>query len=114
MPKKIKGLAPSLREKKRYLKFEIITVDGQKLDSPRPMSEVISKLREILGVFDFAKAGVMPIKYISHKNTAIIRVATNSLDKIRAAFLFIDTIGTKEVILRSLQVSGAVNKVEEE
>ncbi|MFT4261508.1 MAG: Rpp14/Pop5 family protein [Candidatus Woesearchaeota archaeon] len=114
MPKKIKGLAPSLREKKRYLRFEILTLDNQKLFLTKPMNEVIKKLREILGVFDSADAGIVPIKYEAKLNQAIIRVSTRSLDKIKAAFLFITTLGTQEVIIKSLKVSGNINKVMEE
>ena len=114
MPKKIKGLAPSLREKKRYIKLEIIPVFEDKIYSPRPMTEVIKILKNKLGLFDAAKAGIVPVKYFSKSKKMILRVATNSLDKIRAILLFIDSIGTQQVIIRSIQVSGAVNKVMEE
>jgi RNase P/RNase MRP subunit POP5 len=114
MPGKIKGLAPSLREKKRYLRFEIVSLDSSKLYVSRPMNEVIKKIREILGVFDSANAGIIPVKYYSNLNQAVIRVSTSSLDKIRASFLFIKELGTQRVIIRSVKVSGAVRKVMEE
>ncbi len=114
MPKKIKGLAPSLREKKRYLKIKIHVVDSTKLFVSKPMSLVISKLKEILGVFDSAQAGIVPVKHFFKSNTQVIRVSAKSVDKVKAALLFITEIGTQKVILQSLKVSGQVNKVMEE
>lgn len=114
MPGKIKRLAPSLREKKRYLRFKILPLESEKLYVSRPMNEVIKKIKEILGVFDSADAGIIPIKYYVELNEAVIRVSTSSLDKIRSAFLFIKELGTQTVIIKSVKVSGAVGKVMEE
>ena len=114
MPKKIKGLAPSLREKKRYLKIKIHVVDQTKLYVSKPMSQVISKIKQVLGLFDSANAGIVPVKHDFKTNTQIIRVSAKALDKVRSALLFIGELGTQKVVLQTLKVSGQINKVMEE
>jgi ribonuclease P/MRP protein subunit POP5 len=108
---KIKSLMPSLKERKRYLAVKIEAVDGAL--TRNPMEELTTKLRNTLGVFNAAEAGIMPVDYDLKNKVAIIRVSESMLDRIRASLLFISELGTQRVILRSLRVSGMVNKVKE-
>jgi len=111
MQKKIKGLMPSLKEKKRYLAIKINTFDDQKIYSTRPMNELLEKMRSVLGVFDSAEAGLMPVNFDSTKNIAIIRSSNKMIDKVKASLIFINELGTQQVILSTIKVSGMINKV---
>jgi len=111
MQKKIKGLMPSLKEKKRYLAIKINTFDDQKIYSTRPMNELVEKMKSVLGVFGSAEAGLMPVNFDSTKNIAIIRSSNKMIDKVKASLIFINELGTQQVILSTIKVSGMINKV---
>ncbi len=111
MQKKIKGLMPSLKEKKRYLAIKINLLNEEKLTSQRPMNELIQKIKNILGIFDSASAGLMPVDFDSKKNIAIIKSSNKMLDKVKASLIFINELGTQQVILQTIKVSGMINKV---
>ncbi|MGV8168595.1 MAG: Rpp14/Pop5 family protein [Candidatus Nanoarchaeia archaeon] len=109
MQKKIKSLLPSLKERKRYLAIKIEPLGGQ--INRNPTEELIQKIRNILGVFDSAEAGLMYLDYDQKNNVSYIRCSVSSLEKVRASLLFINEIGTQQVILKSLKVSGMVDRV---
>jgi ribonuclease P/MRP protein subunit POP5 len=111
MQKKIKSLLPSLKERKRYLAIKIEPVHG--LITRNPTEEIIQKIKNTLGIFDSAEAGLMYLDYDSKNNISFIKCSAASLDKVRASLLFIDEIGTSKVILRSLKASGMVNQAKE-
>lgn len=108
MQKKIKSLLPSLKERKRYLAIKIESVEG--IIARNPTEEIIQKIKNILGVFDSAEAGLIYLDYDQKENISFIKCSASSLDKIRASLLFINEIGTSKVILRSLKASGMVNR----
>ncbi len=99
---------PSLKERKRYLTVQIETIDSALLRNP--MEELTTKIRGVLGVFNAAEAGIMPVDYDSKNKVAIIRVSASMLDRTRASLLFISELGTQKVILKSLKASGMVNR----
>lgn len=102
---KMKSLLPSLKEKKRYLAFEIISID--KVPS-NALNLVTKKLNNILGIIDSSNAGLIPVE--QKENKAIIRINNKYVDKIKSAMLFINEINNKPVILKSIKVSGILNK----
>ncbi len=97
----MKSLIPALREKKRYLVFEVI--------SDRDASNVTEAIREtmirLFGEIDVSKAGLMFLE--SKNNRGVIRVAHNYVDKLKAALVMTNLENT---ILRSVYVSGILNK----
>ena len=55
---KLKPVLPSLREKKRYLVFEVIS--KEKIKDFKPVSDAVKDASyHFLGVFGMAKAGIM-------------------------------------------------------
>ena len=102
----MKSLLPSLKEKKRYLVFEIISEN--KITVSRPMNEIIKQVNKILGIFDSAEAGIMPVTYKNNK--AMIKVSNQSVDKVKASLLFINEMGTQDIIIKSVGLSGILNK----
>lgn len=111
--KKSKPVIPSLREKKRYLAFEIISKSP--ISKIKCLKELESQIKTILGVFDSAKAGVMVLneKYDSKTQKGILKVNNRYLGKLKAAIVMIETIASEKVIIRSLGTSGMIGKASE-
>lgn len=111
---KLKPLLPSLRERKRYLAYEIISTE--KLDIFADVNEISEALtwaaQDYLGDIGMADAGIMILKdkYDSKKQKGLIRAAHKSVDSIKAALAFISSIGNHDVIVRSVGVSGIMKK----
>jgi len=109
--KKIKPLLPSLRERKRYLAFEIIS-ESPIQDFNAVSAAISEKSLEYLGQLGLAEAGIMifPDKYNKEKQRGLIRVSNRSLDKLRATIALVDNIKGTKAILRSVGVSGIIKK----
>ncbi len=102
---------PTLRERKRYLAFEIIS--EKPLDGFKPIYDSIwQKALEFLGELGCAEAGIMilPDKYNQERQRGLIRVNNKSLDKLRASLALIQKVGEQEVIVRSVGASGIMKK----
>jgi ribonuclease P/MRP protein subunit POP5 len=110
---KLKPILPSLREKKRYLVFEVIS--KEKVGDIRAVSEAInSHSLQFMGHLEAAKAGILVLgnKWDSSSQRGIIRVGHRHVDQLKASLAFIVKINNSEVIFRSLGVSGIVKKAE--
>lgn len=102
---KMKTLLPSLKEKKRYIAFEAITKNKLSGDS---LKIITRKINSFLGVLESSEAGIMPIEFKNNKG--IIKVNNKYVDKVKSAFIFINEINNEKIILRSIAVSGMINK----
>ncbi|MCF7798951.1 hypothetical protein K9M74_03540 [Candidatus Woesearchaeota archaeon] len=104
----IKPLKPSLREKKRYIVYEVTAKTPISMHTLQ--EELISKLHEILGVFMAGKAGILPIKYDQTTKRGIIRVNNTAVDYIRGSFILINKLGKTPVTIHTKGVSGILKK----
>jgi ribonuclease P/MRP protein subunit POP5 len=109
--KKIKPLSPSLRERKRYLAFEVIS-EVPIGDSKAVYGAINQKALEFLGTLGCAEAGMIMLadRYNPEKQRGLIRVSHKSVDKLRATLALVETINGKKTIVRSVGVSGILNK----
>ncbi|MBS3100919.1 hypothetical protein J4204_02200 [Candidatus Woesearchaeota archaeon] len=111
---KLKPVLPSLREKKRYVAFEVIS--REKITDADAVSGAImdSSLR-LLGQLGVAKAGLMVLgnKWDSKLQRGIIKVSHRHVDALKASLVFADKIHSNEAIFRSLGVSGILRKAEQ-
>jgi len=110
---KLKAILPSLREKKRYLVFEAIS--ASKITDLSMVSDAIYDcVLKFLGCLGAAKAGIMVLgnKWDAHLQRGIIKVSHKHVDALKASLVFIDKIGSNDVIFRSLGVSGILRKAE--
>jgi ribonuclease P/MRP protein subunit POP5 len=110
--KKIKPVLPSLREKKRYLVFEIIS--KSKIDSKKVSKTILDGCRDYLGEMGMAKAGLLMLndKYNKEEQKGIIKVNNKMVDHLRAALCFIKKIDNQKVIVRSIGMSGILKKAQ--
>ena len=110
---KLKPILPSLREKKRYLVFEIIS--KERISDFNAVSDAVHHYSvQFLGQLGTAKAGIIVLnnKWNPQLQRGIIKVGHKSADFIKAALMLADKIDGKEVIFRSLGVSGILKKAE--
>ncbi len=106
-----KTILPSLREKKRYLAFEIIS--KSKIKGFSAVSSAIwSNSLSFMGELGAAKAGIwlLPDKYNEKTQRGIIKVSNKHVNELKAALALIKEIDNNEVIVRSIIVSGMLNK----
>jgi len=111
---KIKALKPSLREKKRYLAFEIIS--KSKIKGFSVVRDAIANcLTVFLGTHESSQAGLIILKerYDQSKQKGIIKISHKYVDKLRASFCFIEKIDEQKVIVRSIGTSGILKKAHE-
>ena len=106
---KLKPLLPTLKEKKRYLVYEVISKSELSKDVS---TEVIKKCTELLGIFESSKAGLMNVKYNNEKQRGIIKVSNKYTDKLKTCLMMIKKLNDNEIIIKSIYVSGLLNKAE--
>ncbi|MFP4523211.1 MAG: Rpp14/Pop5 family protein [Candidatus Woesearchaeota archaeon] len=105
---RIKPLRPSLREKKRYLVYQILGADDIRM--PSLHKALVDKVNELLGVFDAANAGILPLECDQTSRQGILRMNHTAVQRVRACFVLIDSLKTKSVQISSLGTSGILKK----
>ena len=104
---KLKTLLPSLKEKKRYVAFEVLS---DKAVSKESAKESIEKaLLKLFGEVGMAKAGLMFLPDWD-QNKGIARVNSSCVNDLKAAMALISSINGQKAIVRSIGVSGILNK----
>ncbi len=114
---KIAALYPSMREKKRYVVFEVIS-DHNSNNHPVSMQKVYvaikSGLQKYLGTLHYAQAQVMFLPQLSSQNNGtikgVIRIDHAYDHQLRACFCLIDEIEKTKVIIRSILSTGVIDK----
>lgn len=110
---KLKPLMPTLKEKKRYLAFEIIS--KSKIKAFSEVSKAIwTSILSFSGVKGAAQMGVwvFPEKYNAENQRGLIRVEHMGMDELKAALTLITQIEQQPVALRSISASGIMAKTE--
>lgn len=103
--KKIKRFLPTLREKKRYLVFEVISKNNPK--------DIVRRLTDsfiaFVGTLGQASAGLQVLTYDDKTQKGIIRVNNKYLDHLRASLALTEIENT---IVKSNFASGVLNKAQ--
>lgn len=110
---KIKSLLPSLREKKRYLVFEIISKNKIKQAS-EIFKSIWNAMLSFSGQKGTAKAGIIILedKYNREKQKGIIKVNNKMVDVLKSALMLIKEIIREPVAIKSIATSGILKKAE--
>ena len=110
LKKRIKPLLPTLKERKRYLAFEVIS--DEKLNFNQIASQITYKSRELLGNIGAGKAGINVLKetWNQNKQRGLIRVNHKWVHQLKSCFLFINKIDGKNAVIHSLGLSGILKK----
>ena len=105
---KLKPILPSLKEKKRYLSFEIISEHSFSADdvSKAAMDSILS----LLGTLEAGKAGLMFLSDKYSNNSGIIKTNHKFVDKVRTALALVSKIDGEDMLIRTRIVSGTLKK----
>jgi len=106
---KIKPLSPSLRQKKRYLVFEVIS--EKQIDFNVVNNIILQNSSNFLGELGMAEAGIFLLqdKFDTEKKKGIIKVNHKYVHHLKSALALIND---EDAIFRSVGVSGILNKAE--
>ena len=102
----LKTLLPSLKEKKRYLAFEVIS--KSKTTYTDTAKAIWNSVLSFAGTSGAARMGINIMTYNNQKG--LIRVAHTSLEELKASLTLITTINNEPAIVRSLGASGILAK----
>lgn len=108
---KLKALLPSLREKKRYLAFEIVSKN--RIKSFSSVSKAIWQgMLSFNGTKGAAQAGIwlLPERYNPQTQKGIIRVNHKAVDSLKASLMTIQNVENTPALVRSVGVSGSLRK----
>lgn len=103
-----KPLLPSLKQKKRYVVFEIIAKD--KLVYRDVKKAIKQTLLTFLGELGYAKAGIMFIDKYKNKH-GLIKVNHKHVNELKAGLTLVKKICGKKVIVKSVITSGTIKKL---
>ncbi len=103
----IKPILPSLREKKRYIVYEILS--DQKMSFNNIKSSINKAVLGFLGELGYAKSGLI-IMDMFKNNKGVLRTNHKEVDNIKASLALIDKINNEKVIIKSNLVTGVLNK----
>ncbi|MBW3019324.1 hypothetical protein KY329_04025 [Candidatus Woesearchaeota archaeon] len=107
----IKPILPSLKEKKRYLVFEIIS--KSKIKAFSAVSKAIyASAFSFAGDFGVAEMGLQFPKFDADKQKGILRVGADMVDELRASLALVEDIDGEPCIIDTIGVSGILNKAE--
>ncbi|MBW2969501.1 hypothetical protein KY319_00050 [Candidatus Woesearchaeota archaeon] len=112
--KGLKPLLPTLKEKKRYLAFEIIS--KSKIKAFSEVSKVIwASTLSYAGTKGAAKIGlwILPETYNPEKQRGLIKVGHKHLEELKAALALITQIEQQPAIIRSIGASGILAKAQQ-
>jgi len=109
--KALKSLLPSLKERKRYLVFEVIS-KTKISDFKAVKDEIKTSMASLIGDLGMAGASIKFIDEKETENRGMIMLNHDFLDHARASLALVKSVNGIPVILRSLGVSGMINKAE--
>ena len=103
-------LPPSLRERRRYLLFEVLS--ERALDKWELLKEILDSLYALYGDFGASASKVWLIEYHTLDGTSggrgILRCAHQQVEEVRAALACIHAVNNVRVGIRVIRTSGTL------
>lgn len=103
-------LLPSLRQKKRYVVFELVS--GKKHSLAEVKEEIEQSLTKFFGQWGLSKASPLFLKekFVQEKQRFIIKVNHKFVDELKAALSLSKKIKNTPIIIKSIITSGTLKK----
>ncbi len=95
-------MIPSLRERKRYLAYEVIS--DNHIANEAASKAVMNSIKDFIGYHGMAKAGIIQVM------PGIVRVSHTSVDLVKTALALVPGIDGKNAMIRIKYVSGSLDK----
>ena len=110
---KLKQLLPSLREKKRYLAYEVIS-NNKIMDFRKVNEAILEASHKLHGLSGTAEAGMINLenKWNAGLQKGILKISHKQVDKTRAALTFVTKVDSQNAVIRSVGMSGILKKAE--
>ena len=103
----MKAILPTLKEKKRYLVYEVLSDTSIDKDVSE---EIVKKVKGLLGIFDSATAGIQAVQYDNKTQRGVLRVAIKGVDKVKMSLALINQLNEGEVTMRTIGASCILKK----
>lgn len=100
-------LLPSLKEKKRYVVFEVIS--DKTISYSNAINAIIDNYKKYFGIFGMEKSNLAALEDWKNQR-GIIKVNNKFTNDLKASLPLIKTIDNQNVIVRCIGVSGTLNK----
>lgn len=111
--KKLKILPPTLREKKRYIMFQVISEEGETIDYSDLEQAIWNTCLDFLGEYGVSKASIWLVKncWNEKKHVGIIRCNHKSVHDVIASLGLISRLGDTKIIIKIIKVSGTIKTI---
>jgi len=103
---KPKILPPTLRMRKRYIAFEIIS--NKNINYNDMLNAFWDSMLELFGETGAAESHTWIIKNLYDGKKGVLRCKYDMVEKVRAALTFIKMIGDSPIIIKVLGVTGTI------
>ena len=107
MFKKQKPILPSLKEKRRYIAYEVKSDNNLSFNAVK--DSIIKESESYLGKLTMARAGVIFLDDWKDQK-GLMKVNNKYEDHIKAVFTQINKIQEQNVLIKSVGISGILNK----
>jgi len=107
----MKPIPPTLRGKKRYIKFELLS--DRQLDRRDVSLATIKNMQSLFGEHGLAEKRFKFMDFNEKTNSGIVFCDNNATEVIKASLLFLKTVGNMPVLPKIIAVSGSLNKLKE-
>ena len=97
------------RVKRRYLWLQVDT--DAALDQREVLDAVWAAITKLYGEHGASLAGLSLVSFDEEKKTAVVRVALNALQPVRASIALITRIAGREVAVHVMAVSGTLKSL---
>lgn len=110
---KLKVLLPTLRTKKRFIKFHVIS--DKKFEAKELSELLVEELSLMLGALEFSKGGVwfMRESFDEKKQEGIIKTSTKAVRKVRGTLALITRLGNNKVKIKTVKTSSTLKGLKE-
>ena len=111
--KKLKILKPTLREKNRYISFQIISEKGEEFTYSDLESAVWNTILDFLGEEGVSKTSVWLLKgrWNQKRQIGILRCNHKSVQEVIASLRLINRLGDNRITFKILKISGTIKSI---
>ena len=105
----MKIILPTLREKKRYLAFDVVSEEAFKTSEIK--NAIKKESLKFLGEMEFGRAGIMMIGNTGKQG--IIRVNNKYVNNLKTSLMLVKDVNNKKLTIKTTKVSGILKKLKE-
>ncbi|MCX6694964.1 MAG: hypothetical protein NTU61_01545 [Candidatus Altiarchaeota archaeon] len=106
-----KMLLPTLRERNRYMTFEVVS--GDKFERKEVAAAVWNSLTRLHGELGASKTSLWLMDWDKDKASGILKVNHKSVDTLRSSLALIKDVEKKQAVFHVKRTSGTLKKARE-